>query len=221
MRTISNHPATLMHSHSLVSRKACSCRTTVLIDAMRKSDAGDQPQPVVILFRRACIVEESLHGEHEERRGETSYPWRIRQMGEKAPQRCQDDGWLPLLSILAERKVGPSRFPSAGYGIGWKTSLSSRRARIRLLSMGFRSAAFGLISAATNRAVRCRRATGNHVLPLWPPGLCVSRGSYDPPQHIHRCRRARYSPALDAMRPRKHLREYLSPQAQMPRQRIA
>src|SRR5215471_2530348 len=51
------------------------------------------------------------HGEHEERRGETSRPWRIRQMGEKAPQRREDDGRLSLLPILTEREVGPSRFP--------------------------------------------------------------------------------------------------------------
>ena len=51
------------------------------------------------------------HGEHEERRGETSRPWRIRKMGEKAPQRREDDGRLSLLPILTERKVGSSRFP--------------------------------------------------------------------------------------------------------------
>src|SRR5260370_38363758 len=36
-------------------------------------------------------------------------------MGEKAPQRRQDDGRLSLLPILTERKVGPSRFPC-----GWR-----------------------------------------------------------------------------------------------------
>src|SRR5260370_41736369 len=56
-----------------------------------------------------------LHGEHEERRGETSGPSRIRQMGEKAPQRRQDDGRLSLLPVLTERKGGPSRFPC-----GWR-----------------------------------------------------------------------------------------------------
>jgi hypothetical protein len=32
-------------------------------------------------------------------------------MGEKAPQRCQHDGRLSVLPILAERKVGASGFP--------------------------------------------------------------------------------------------------------------
>src|SRR5215467_7362630 len=45
---------------------------------------------------------------NQERRGETSGPWRIRQLGEKTPQRRQDDGRLSLLPILTERKVGPS-----------------------------------------------------------------------------------------------------------------
>src|SRR6266516_3683145 len=56
-----------------------------------------------------------LHGEHEERRGETSGPSRIRQMGKKASQGRQRDGRLSLLPILTERKVGASRFPS-----GWR-----------------------------------------------------------------------------------------------------
>ena len=152
-------------------------------------------------------------------------------MGEKAPQRRQDDGGLSVLPILTERK-GPTfsisvglatsgKLFTAGFEIVWKISLSSRWARIPLPSMRCCSAASGLISAAPNKGARCQPTNEDHVLPLWPPGLCVSRGSRDPPQHIRRCRRARYSPALDAMRPQRHLREYLSPQGQLPRQRIA
>ena len=44
------------------------------------------------------------------------------------------------------------------------------------------SAASGLISAAPNTGARCQPTNEDHVLPLWPPGLCVSRGSRDPPQ---------------------------------------
>jgi hypothetical protein len=36
-------------------------------------------------------------------------------MGKKAPRRCRRDGRVSVLPILAERKVGPSRFPR-----GWQ-----------------------------------------------------------------------------------------------------
>src|SRR5215467_11805841 len=62
---------------------------------------------------------------NQERRGETSGPWRIRQMGEKTPQRRQDDGRLSLLPVLTERKVGPSRFPSGWRQVANRSRLAS------------------------------------------------------------------------------------------------
>src|SRR5262249_28094252 len=75
------------------------------------------------------------HGEHEERRGETSRPWRIRQMGEKAPQPREDDGRLSLLPILTERvnrtfsisvrlTTRSGKSFTVGFGIGWKIRLT-------------------------------------------------------------------------------------------------
>src|SRR6516165_1901828 len=46
-------------------------------------------------------------------------------MGEKAPQRRQDDGRLSLLPTLTERKVGPSRFPSAWRQVAKSSRLAS------------------------------------------------------------------------------------------------
>src|SRR5262249_38595531 len=65
------------------------------------------------------------HGEHEERRGETSGPQRIRQMGEKAPQQSQHDGRLSLLPILTARKVGASRFPWGWQQVANRSRLAS------------------------------------------------------------------------------------------------
>src|SRR5262252_4854658 len=42
-------------------------------------------------------------------------------MGEKAPQRRQDDGRLSLLPTLTERKIGPARFPR-----GWRRQVANR-----------------------------------------------------------------------------------------------
>src|SRR5262249_15883588 len=62
------------------------------------------------------------HGEHEERRGETSGPQRIRQMGEKATQQSQHDGRLSLLPILTERFSSSTARKSRSYRIGWETN---------------------------------------------------------------------------------------------------
>ena len=56
----------------------------------------------------ALVSGESGGGAGVKRTGETSDRQRIRQLGEKAPQRSQHDGRLSLLSILTDRQVGPA-----------------------------------------------------------------------------------------------------------------
>src|SRR5262249_14110976 len=66
-------------------------------------------------------------GEHEEKRGvETSGPYRIRQLGEKAPQPSSPDGWLSVLPILTGGKGGPSRFPWRLQQVGNRSPLGFR-----------------------------------------------------------------------------------------------
>ena len=61
-----------------------------------------------------------------ERGIETSGPYRIRQLGEKAPQPSSHDGWLSVLPILTGGKGGPSRFPC-----GWQQVANRSRLAFR------------------------------------------------------------------------------------------
>jgi hypothetical protein len=64
---------------------------------------------------------------------------------------------------------------------------AGQSAKMTQLSMGCRSAAFGLISAATNTGAHCLPTNEDHVRLFAPPRQCIWQGSSEPPARILRC----------------------------------
>jgi hypothetical protein len=127
--------------------------------------------------------------------------------------------------LLATVVQGHSREPLSGERrTATVLSGGSPRRAIRQNGPAFYGMSFGgvrlnLCRAKYRSALSAnQRGSRSPALAAWI--MCFARIAR-PAAAYSWCRRARYSPALDAMRPQKHLREYLSPQGQMPRQRIA
>src|SRR5262249_37840592 len=90
-------------------------------------------------------------------------------MGEKAPQRREDDGRLSLLPILTERKVGPSRFSAGWRQVANRSRLASgsveRLASVECFTSESAKLVSGTLAVSTTTpqsrvGTRCGRASG-------------------------------------------------------------